>query len=47
MEYIILANNISKAWTLLCKECAGDLHQFDHWDNVPKYVQDMYIEKVQ
>ena len=34
-----------KAWKLLTKETDNSLHQYDYWEQVPEYVQDIYIDK--
>ena len=33
------------AWKLICKDMAYSLHQFDSWEQVPKHVQQQYIQK--
>lgn len=35
-----------KAWTLYCKETAGSMDVKDFWQEVPLYVQHIYLEKV-
>jgi hypothetical protein len=37
---------VKRAWELYCRETAGDMHVVDFWEELPKHVQEMYLEKV-
>jgi len=34
------------AWDLYCEETKNDLHVRDYWEQLPKYVQEMYLLKI-
>ena len=36
---------IEKAWQVITKDMANGLHQYDYWEQVPKYVQKLYTDK--
>lgn len=42
----LLSKYEEKAWALLTEDMAFGLQQFDNWEQVPKDVQQLYINKV-
>ena len=37
---------INNAWTLYCAEAAVTFDQRDSWEQLPEYLQKIYLEKV-
>lgn len=42
----LAADEMQRAWELYCEETAGDMHVADFWEELPGYVQRIYLGKV-
>lgn len=34
------------AWKLYCKETAGDMDVRDSWEELPEYIQRIYLDRI-